>query len=188
MAATGMLLVLFILGHALGNLQIFIGREAFNAYAHLLQSLGEILTIKLIEKLREEEAGVYGVGARGGLNKLPYGSYNFTISFPCGPENVEKLKEAALAQVQEIVENGPTEEDVEKVKQAQLLDYKENLKKNTYWIRALKDADYSKSDKSKVLGKTKEIGNITVESIQAVANKYLTKGYILAILYPENQE
>ena len=66
----------------------------------MLQSLGEILSIKLIEKLREEEAGVYGVGARGGLNKIPYGSYGFTISFPCGPENVTKLKDAALAEVQ----------------------------------------------------------------------------------------
>ena len=167
----------------------YTGETKYNAKDnHMLQSLGEILTIKLIEKLREEEAGVYGVGARGGLNKLPYGSYNFTISFPCGPENVEKLKEAALAQVQEIIENGPTEEDVEKVKQAQLLEYKENLKKNNYWIRALKNADYNKADRSKIMGKTKEIDNITVKNIQAVANKYLTEGYILAILYPENHE
>ncbi|WP_117882910.1 M16 family metallopeptidase [Aureibaculum luteum] len=165
------------------------GETKYNAKDdHMLQSLGELLTIKLIEKLREEEAGVYGVGARGGLDKMPYGSYSFTISFPCGPDNVEKLKEAALAQVQEIIENGPTEEDVDKVKQAQLLDYKENLKKNKYWISALKNSDYNKSDSSKILGKTKDIDSITAEKIQAVANKYLTDGYILAILYPEDKE
>lgn len=43
MAVTGLILVLFILGHVIGNLQIFIGREVFNAYAHFLQNLGELL-------------------------------------------------------------------------------------------------------------------------------------------------
>lgn len=155
---------------------------------HLLESLGEILSIKLIEKLREEESGVYGVGARGGMNKYPYGSYSFNISFPCGPENVTKLKEAALAEVQNIIDNGPEEKDVAKVKEAQLLEYKENLKKNRYWLNSLKNADYNKLDRSKIVGFTKSIDDITAEKIQQVAKKYLTKGYILAVLYPEDQE
>lgn len=155
---------------------------------HLLKSLGEILSIKLIEKLREEESGVYGVGARGGLNKIPYGSYSFTISFPCGPENVTKLKDAALAEVQSIIDNGPEEKDVNKVKEAQLLEYKEGLKKNKYWINALKDADYNKSDKNKIVGLTKDIDAINAADIQKVAKKYLSGGYILAVLYPEDKK
>ncbi len=43
MAATGVLLVLFIVGHMLGNLQIFEGPERLNAYAHFLKSTGELL-------------------------------------------------------------------------------------------------------------------------------------------------
>jgi len=38
MAITGIVLVLFIIGHLLGNLQIFAGYEAFNAYAEFLHS------------------------------------------------------------------------------------------------------------------------------------------------------
>jgi zinc protease len=111
----------------------FSGETTYDAKeAHLLKSLGEILSIKLIEKLREEESGVYGVGARGNIKKYPYGSYSFSISFPCGPENVTKLKDAALAEVQSIIDNGPLEKDVLKIKEAQLLEYKENLKKNKY--------------------------------------------------------
>ncbi|MAT39556.1 MAG: hypothetical protein CL946_08120 [Ectothiorhodospiraceae bacterium] len=40
MAATGVILILFVLGHMLGNLQIFIGQDQFNDYAEKLQSLG----------------------------------------------------------------------------------------------------------------------------------------------------
>jgi succinate dehydrogenase / fumarate reductase cytochrome b subunit len=36
MAVTGLVLVLFVLGHMLGNLQIFLGAEAINAYAYKL--------------------------------------------------------------------------------------------------------------------------------------------------------
>ncbi|MCX8091095.1 MAG: succinate dehydrogenase cytochrome b subunit, partial [Verrucomicrobiae bacterium] len=43
MAASGALLFLFVIGHLLGNLQIFLGPEAINRYAHFLQSNVEIL-------------------------------------------------------------------------------------------------------------------------------------------------
>ena len=167
----------------------FSGETKYDAKEdHLLKSLGEILSIKLIEKLREEESGVYGVGARGNMSKMPYGAYNFTISFPCGPENVDKLKEAALVEVQSIIENGPMQTDVDKIKQAQILEYKENLKKNRYWLNSLKNADYNKTDKSKIIGFSKEIDEISVINIQEIAKKYLSNGHILAVLYPENQE
>lgn len=39
MALSGLVLVLFVLGHMLGNLQIFLGPEAINVYAYQLQSL-----------------------------------------------------------------------------------------------------------------------------------------------------
>lgn len=46
MAATGFILVMFLIGHCLGNMQIFLGRETFNSYAHFLQvSSGELIYI-----------------------------------------------------------------------------------------------------------------------------------------------
>lgn len=39
MAVTGLVLVLFVLGHMLGNLQIFLGAEVINAYAYKLHHL-----------------------------------------------------------------------------------------------------------------------------------------------------
>ena len=39
MALTGLVLVLFVLGHMLGNLQIFLGADVINAYAYKLHHL-----------------------------------------------------------------------------------------------------------------------------------------------------
>ncbi len=85
----------------------FSGETKYNEQEDLaMRALGEVATIKIIEKLREDEGGIYGGGARGSLNKVPYGSYNFSINFPCGPENAEKLTKIALAELQKMIDNG----------------------------------------------------------------------------------
>jgi succinate dehydrogenase / fumarate reductase cytochrome b subunit len=45
MAATGVVLILFVIGHLVGNLQVFEEPDRINGYAHFLQSLGPALWI-----------------------------------------------------------------------------------------------------------------------------------------------
>lgn len=45
MGITGLIGIGFVLGHMAGNLLVFAGPEAINAYAHFLQSTGELLWI-----------------------------------------------------------------------------------------------------------------------------------------------
>lgn len=45
MAGSGVVLVLFVIGHMVGNLQVFLGPESLNRYAHLLQSNRELLWV-----------------------------------------------------------------------------------------------------------------------------------------------
>jgi len=45
LAVTGVLLFLWIVGHLLGNLQVFAGREKLNHYAQALRDLGPLLLI-----------------------------------------------------------------------------------------------------------------------------------------------
>jgi len=164
------------------------GETKYNAdEARAMNALGEALSIKLIEKLREEEGGVYGAGARGSINKIPYGSYNFSISFPCAPENVDKLINASIAEVQKMIDNGPTDEDLEKVKKAKLLSRKDQLEQNRFWLSLIRNADYNKSNLDNVLTYEKDINALTKKDLQNVAKKYLTKGYFKAVLYPEDK-
>src|ERR1035437_1280043 len=43
MAVTGFVLFVFVIGHLVGNLQIFLGREAINRYGAFLQSNPELI-------------------------------------------------------------------------------------------------------------------------------------------------
>ena len=150
-----------------------------------MTALGEVLSIKLIEELRENESGVYGVSARGSMNKVPYGSYNFNIGFPCGPENAEKLTASALAELDKIIKNGPEEKDVNKYKEAEALDYKKKIKENRYWMTNFTRSFMNGSSPDEILMASEKVKAVTAKEIQEVAKKYLTKDKTIGILMPE---
>lgn len=155
---------------------------------YLLKSLGEVLTIKLIENLREEKSGVYGVGAYGYFTKNPYSRYKFVISFPCGPKNTEGLIKAALAEMENIKENGPSQEDIDKVKENQRLDNIENLEKNRYWLNSIQNAYANNTKLSHIINKQALIDDLSIKSMQKTAKKYIKEhAKIQVVLMPENK-
>ncbi|MFN4026496.1 MAG: M16 family metallopeptidase [Flavobacterium sp.] len=150
-----------------------------------MTALGEVLTIKLVEELRENESGVYGVSARGSMSKIPYESYGFNISFPCGPENAEKLTASALAELDKIVKNGPEEKDVNKYKEAEALEYKKKIKENRYWLTNFTRSFMNGSNPEEILTASEKVKAVTAKEIQEVAKKYLTKDKAIGVLMPE---
>ena len=151
-----------------------------------LAAVGELLTIKLIEILREEKGGVYGVGASGGLAKVPYERFNFSISFPCGPENVKALTDAALGELTKIQNGQIDDKDVAKVKEARLVGLKENFKNNNYWASEI-SRDLQQSLPILSLEDAEARTNaINKGDLQKVAKKYLNPdARIQLVLMPE---
>jgi zinc protease len=153
--------------------------------AYLLKALGDVLTIKLTEVIREQESGVYTVNARGSMNKMPYGSFSFNISFPCGPENTEKLITASLAELNKIITNGPTQVDLDKFKQAELLEYKKQIKENRYWMSNFTKCFMNASKPEDILDLESKINSVTVAEVQEIAKKYVSKDKTIGVLMPE---
>ena len=155
--------------------------------ATALTALGEVLTIKLLEELRENESGVYGISSRGSMNKVPYSSYNFNISFPCGPENADKLTSSALNELQKIIDNGPEEKDINKYKEAEALEYKKKIKENRYWMTNFTKAFMNGSNPEDILIASENVKAVTAKDIQDVAKKYLAKDKTIGVLMPETK-
>ena len=150
-----------------------------------VDALGEILTIKIIETLREKEGGIYGGGARGSMSKMPYASFSFGISFPCGPDNVDKLVAATMDEIALIKKNGPTEKDLNKVKEAYLLEHKENLQSNRYWLQTISKIDQEKRNVAEVTAFEAAVNSMTIDDVKRAANTYLNEDHVLAVLKPE---
>ncbi len=166
---------------------IFTGEAEYDSKeSYLLSSLGELLSIKLIEQLREEKGGVYGVGARGSMQREPYGEFTFTVSFPCSPDNVETLIQATIAEIERVQKKGPEEADIEKVKKAQMRDHEVEIQENRFWLNHLSRSDRYDQDPTKVLKFDEKVEALTAKDLKKVAKKYLdTKAYIRAVLLPE---
>lgn len=168
---------------------MYYGETAYNEKeAMALNALGEILTIKLIEELRENESGVYGIGAYGAVNKVPYGSYTFNVSFPCGPENAEKLTASALREIQKVIDKGPDAKDLAKFKEAELLEYKKNIRENNFWIERFTDAYSNGANPENILAVEQKVNAVTAAEVQEVAKKYLSKDKVIGILMPEEKK
>ncbi|MCW3170068.1 insulinase family protein [Chryseobacterium sp. 09-1422] len=166
---------------------VYAGEAPYNEKeAIALEALGEVATIKVIEKLREDESGIYGGGARGYMGKVPYNSYSFSISFPCGPENADKLTKSAIAELQKLIDKGPEQKDLDKYKEGEYNDDKTNMRDNMYWMNSLTKNQMDGTDKYEILNYQEKVKALTVKDLQDVAKKYLNKNRIVATLMPED--
>ncbi|HTQ64830.1 MAG TPA: insulinase family protein [Puia sp.] len=166
---------------------IFTGEVPYDRDEELkLKALLDVLNIKMIEKLREEMSGIYGGGSRGGFEKRPYNHYSITTSFPCGPENVDKL----IAALQEIIKNakekGIEQKDLDKVKETRKKQNDDRLKQNEYWLESLSGSWIEQEDPAWILEYAKKVDALTTKDLQEAAVKYFnTENYIKAVLRPE---
>ncbi|PID88363.1 MAG: peptidase M16 [Bacteroidia bacterium] len=165
----------------------FGGETKYNEKEALaLQALAGVTTIKVIEQLREDESGIYGGGANGHISKEPYGEFDFTIQFPCGPENAEKLTKSALNELDKLLKNGIDKKDLDKFKKGEINDLNTQLKTNKFWLRNLANYSIKGGDKYEILNIEKKINALTTKDLQAVGKKYLTGDKIIATLMPED--
>ena len=98
----------------------------------------EVLKNKFRESMREDKGGVYGVGVRGNVAKIPKEGQSVTLSFNADPERVDELIQTALDDIDKVKNGGVTEEDLQKVKEILKQSRIKNLKENGFWAYSLK--------------------------------------------------
>lgn len=154
-----------------------------------MSSMTDILKNRLIDVVREEESGVYSISAGLSAQRRPIGSYRLNIQFPCAPENADKLSQLAIAEFEKLRSEGPAEKDLEKIKEAQRLEMKENLKQNRYWLNKILNAWQYNEDLTDMLDYEERIAALTAKDIKKVAKKYFDiDEYVKITLLPEGFE
>ena len=153
-----------------------------------LSALAEVLTIKLIERLREDEGGVYGVGARASYTKFPKGRYSFNISFGCAPENVEKLISSTLDEINKIRVNGALAGDIEKFIAEETRSTETQLKDNGFWLGYLANQLQNQDEPKQVLTYLESLKELNPEALKATVQYRLSPdNFIRMVLLPEKK-
>ncbi|UCC82100.1 MAG: insulinase family protein [Gemmatimonadota bacterium] len=156
-----------------------------NRYA--MRALSNTLRIRLREVLREDMGGTYGVSASGSGTRDPVADYRFSIGFGTAPERLEEMVDAVFLQIDSLQTVGPSQEDIDKVKEMQRRARETDLRENSYWLGQLIAAERYAVDPRNILNYEEMIDGLTAEMVRQAALRYLrTDNYVQVTLYPEN--
>jgi zinc protease len=151
-----------------------------------LSSLCDILDVRYVETIREEQSGTYGAAVYESMDKYPYENYSVTIFFDCDPKNTDKLKKIVYDEIEKLKTDGPTDKDLHGVIENKLKVHQENLRQNGYWLSVIKNKDYYQSDLSEYLKYEDCVNKLTRESMKAAAQQFFGTNVVEAVLLPVN--
>ncbi len=150
-----------------------------------VDTLGQVLSIRLREVLREDLGGTYGVSTGGYVSRTGKGKRVFTVEFGCDPTRVDELVAAAEKVVAEVSKAPLGADYLEKVKAQFVRERERQLRTNSFWSNWLEYAYRFGDDPTMVLDPAPRMARMTAANVQAAAKHYLdTKQYFEAVLKP----
>jgi zinc protease len=151
-----------------------------------LASLGEVLSIRLREVLREDLGGTYSASASGGASRDPWASYYFNVSFGSAPDRVDTLSRVVFAELDSLKTNGARQVDVDKVKETLKRSFETNLRENGFWLGQLTAYYRLGDDPRLLLSYPQLVDTLTPQLVKEAAARYLrTDNYVQITLLPE---
>jgi zinc protease len=150
-----------------------------------LSALCDILDVRFVETIREEQSGTYGAAVYDITDKYPYENYSVTIYFDCDPERAAKLKDIVYQEIEKLKTDGPVEKDLHGVIENKLKVHQENLRQNNYWINLIKNKDYYQTNLDEYLDYEDYINKMTRESLKIAAQQFFGGNIVEAVLLPD---
>ncbi len=149
-----------------------------------LSAAGSVLEIRLRDILREDLGGTYFVRASGGLSRRPDQEYRFSVSFASDPERADELFGVVMAEIEKFRAEGPTEDELAKVKETERRSKETALRENGYWLSRLESLDRNGEDFAQVLS-FQTIDAWTPEALRQAAVEFLLPDrYVRVVLLP----
>jgi len=148
--------------------------------------LSMVLAIRFREVLREDMGGVYSVSANADLSRQPVQRRTFHVFFGCDPQNVDKLKQAALDELAKIAKDGIGDEYLAKVKEQLRREHEVSVKENGWWMQQLHDAYWFGDDFAALVDVGAVVTRVTSDHVKATAKHFLDpKHLVVGVMKPK---
>lgn len=99
----------------------------------LMDAIGQLLRIVYTEKVREDKGGTYSVQVSGDLQHHPDDEALLRIAFQTDPQKYNSLIPIVYKELEKMATEGPSQQDLDKVKAYELKVYNQVLRMNNYW-------------------------------------------------------
>ena len=151
----------------------------------LMDYVESVLNIIYTETIREKEGGSYGVSVNGSMNKLPKQRFVFQIFFDTDPAKKDRLTAIVYDEVKKLMEDGPSETNLNKAKEFMLKKHQEDLTENSYWSDIIYDETVLGIDDHTTLEKV--TNSVTPAMVKEFAKKIFAQNNIIEVsMAPKN--
>ena len=145
-----------------------------------LDAVSYILDIRYTNSLREDEGGTYGASTSVGFARRPEERVMIQVSFAARPSLCDKLRDLAIQGINDLAENGPTDDEVTSA----ILNLKKNIPErrqtNSYWQGAIESYELYGHDVD--VENEAAINALTKEKIQAALQEVLAQGNLIEVV------
>jgi zinc protease len=154
--------------------------------SHILESLSDLVELRLTQKLREQLGGTYGVQVEASLSRKPYANYQLAIAFGSAPERVDELSKAVFDVIESLKTKGPTAAELKEVSETQRRSKETNLLENQYWLSSIASYDQNGWTLDGIVSSDDASKGITVATMKEAARRYFDiKNYVQISLAPK---
>lgn len=136
--------------------------------------LSEILSMRYLDTIREDEGGSYGVSVDFNANDDVRYNYQLEIEFDTDPDRLPILYPIIEREIKKIADEGPDMTQLQKVKDNKLSNLATVKKRNGYWMSRIHD--YLKLGVDKTINEQELYESISADDVKAVASKILSDG------------
>ncbi len=145
----------------------------------LVDMLQQAMTMLYTETVREDNGGAYGVPVNANLMDYPEEIAMAQIILPTAPEKRKEMTQIINDGIKQMMENGPSEENLGKIKEYMLRSHQEDLKNNGYWMGNL--ISKTRYGQDFVTGYEECVQSITIEDIKQMAQQIFGSGNRLVV-------
>lgn len=146
--------------------QLWTGKEEVTLKNSLVaQTLGQVLTARYLESIREKGGMAYTVQAMGSVNRAADDRYTVFIVCPVKPEKADSALLLMRQAIDDIAKNGVTAEELDKVKKYEIKTFDDSQRQNAYWQNAA--VETVEWDVDPVTGFKETVEAITPADLQA---------------------
>jgi zinc protease len=152
-----------------------------------LSSAADVLEIALRDILREELGETYTVGVGFEQETFQRGGGYVAVSFTAAPENLQKMTDRVMQEVQRMQKDGPSEDLVNRAKETAMREQETGMRQNGYWLSRLQAARLLDRDPVEhMLGREERIKSVNRQNVRDMFVQYFPMNrYTIVTLQPE---
>ena len=159
---------------------VITGNCTYNLRSSVLMSvLNQALDMVYTEEIREKEGGTYGVSTYGMLGSERQDA-TLQIVYQTDPAKFEHLNGIINTQLEKMAQQGPSDEQMQKIKEYMLKKYADNQKENGYWLGNIREMLYTGMDKTKDYEAL--VNGLTAQDVAQFAQALLKQGNKLTVV------